>query len=500
MSQAASLEDQIKAQGDVVRVLKSQKADKDKIKVEVDKLLSLKAKLKVDDNLDNDNASKKFTLKTAKGMRDNDPKQMAVREKVFQIITNCFKRHGGMAIDTPVCELKDTLTGKYGEDSKLIYDLADQGGELLSLRYDLTVPFARYLAQNKINAMKRYQIAKVYRRDSPSFAKGRYREFYQCDFDIAGQSDPMVADVECLRIVYEILNDLDIKSFVIKVNHRAILDGIFEVCGVPTKDFRPICSSVDKLDKNTWEEVKNEMVNEKGLAESSADKIGEFVRQNGSSELIDSLLTGELGSIARAVEGLNALKLLFKYAKACKIDSSISFDLSLARGLDYYTGLIYEVVLTNNEIECGSIAAGGRYDDLAGMLAESEKWKVPCVGISIGIERIFTIIEEKMDCKVSPTHVLVASIGKNVTEERMKILTLLWESNINAEHVFKDNAKLLTQFQYCEDKNIPYAIVFGENELKKGVVKIRDIKARKDLENEVPLENIVPEIKRILNL
>src|SRR5699024_10974847 len=113
-------------------------------------------------------------------MRDNDPQQMAVREEVFKRITNCFKRHGGTAIDTPVCELKETLTGKYGEDSKLIYDLADQGGELLSLRYDLTVPFARYLAQNKINSIKRYQIAKVYRRDNPSFAKGRYREFYQC--------------------------------------------------------------------------------------------------------------------------------------------------------------------------------------------------------------------------------------------------------------------------------------------------------------------------------
>lgn len=122
----------------------------------------------------------KFTLKTPKGMRDNDPQQMAVREEVFKRITNCFKRHGGVAIDTPVCELNETLTGKYGEDSKLIYDLADQGGEMLSLRYDLTVPFARYLAQNKINSMKRYQIAKVYRRDNPSTAKGRFREFYQC--------------------------------------------------------------------------------------------------------------------------------------------------------------------------------------------------------------------------------------------------------------------------------------------------------------------------------
>ena len=207
--------------------------------MEVSKLLALKARLsptspssttdkhrnsptKKDDNK-KDN-SKKFTLKTPKGMRDFESKQMLVREKVFKIITDIFKRHGGLAIDTPVCERKDVLTGKYGEDSKLIYDLEDQGGELLSLRYDLTVPFARFLAQNKINQMKRYHIAKVYRRDNPSVTKGRFREFYQCDFDIAGKYDPMIPDVECLRIIYEILNELNLKSFLIKVS---LVSGLF---------------------------------------------------------------------------------------------------------------------------------------------------------------------------------------------------------------------------------------------------------------------------------
>lgn len=167
----------------------------EQITEEVEKLKALKAKLpqspdgnkpvnsSTSSNTNKENKDKKFTLKTPKGMRDNDPQQMVVREEVFKRITDCFKRHGGMAIDTPVCELKETLTGKYGEDSKLIYDLADQGGELLSLRYDLTVPFARYLAQNKITNTKRYQIAKVYRRDNPSITKGRYREFYQCVSD-----------------------------------------------------------------------------------------------------------------------------------------------------------------------------------------------------------------------------------------------------------------------------------------------------------------------------
>lgn len=180
------------------------------------------------------------------------------------------------------------------------------------------------------------------------------------------------------------------------------------------------------------------------------------------------------------------MQLLFKYAQLYNIDTSISFDLSLARGLDYYTGLIYEVVLTDQDIECGSIAAGGRYDGLVGMLADTSKWNVPCVGISLGIERIFTIIEEKMITQASPTHVLVASIGKGLTEERMKILTKLWDARINAEHLYKNNAKLLTQFQYCEEKNIPYAISFGEDELKRGSVKIRDIKTREEVHGQLP--------------
>ena len=183
-----------------------------------------------------------------------------------------FKRHGAETIDTPIFELKEVLTGKYGEDSKLIYDLKDQGGEILSLRYDLTVPFARYVAMNKIAQIKRYHIGKVYRRDNPSISRGRYREFYQCvskkalivnvilsqddtaqysfqDFDIAGAYDAMIPDAECVKIVKEILESLEVGKFVVKVNHRQILDGIFEVCGVSSDMFRTICSSVDKLDK-----------------------------------------------------------------------------------------------------------------------------------------------------------------------------------------------------------------------------------------------------------
>lgn len=182
------LQDEIKKQGEVVRQLKAAKESKVKIDEAVSKLLALKAKL----GEENGPASHKFILKTPKGTRDYNPQQMALRMGVLEKVLAVFRKHGAEAIDTPVFELKEVLTGKYGEDSKLIYDLKDQGGEILALRYDLTVPLARYLASNKITNLKRYHIAKVYRRDNPAMTRGRYREFYQCDFDITGAYDPLL--------------------------------------------------------------------------------------------------------------------------------------------------------------------------------------------------------------------------------------------------------------------------------------------------------------------
>jgi hypothetical protein len=187
--------------------------------------------------------------KIPKGTRDFTPLQTSIRKKAFQIITDVFLKHGAVEIDTPVFELKETLTGKYGEDSKLIYDLQDQGGELLSLRYDLTVPFARYLAIKNISNIKRYHIAKVYRRDNPVMSKGRFREFYQCDFDIAGNYDVMLPDAEVVKVIDEILRNLKIGPFVIKVNNRKLLDAMVELSGAPKQKFKQICSAIDKLDK-----------------------------------------------------------------------------------------------------------------------------------------------------------------------------------------------------------------------------------------------------------
>ncbi|CAH2062900.1 unnamed protein product, partial [Iphiclides podalirius] len=490
----------IKEQGDVVRKLKAAKESGEKIQNEVSKLLALKAQLGSEDA-----APQKFVLKTPKGTRDYSPQQMTIRNNVLQKIITVFKRHGAECIDTPVFELKEVLTGKYGEDSKLIYDLKDQGGEILALRYDLTVPLARYLAMSKITTLKRYHIAKVYRRDNPAMTRGRYREFYQCDFDIAGQYDLMVPDVECLKVVTEILDTLDIGKYILKVNHRRLLDGMFEVCGVPVDKFRTACSTVDKLDKSPWEEVRTEMINEKGITPDSADRIGEYVQLNGGTELVDKLLKDEkLIKSKAAVEGLEGIKLLLSYCDILGIKDKILFDLSLARGLDYYTGVIYEAVLTqsikvgNEELTVGSIAGGGRYDNLVGMF-DSKKKQVPCVGVSIGVERIFSVLESKLAAgdiavRTNEIDVYVASAQKNFLEERMKICAELWNAGIKTEQSYKKNPKMLNQLQHCEENGIPLAVILGESELRNGLVKIRDIKTRD--ERDVPRADLVSELKK----
>lgn len=483
MAEFSDIKNQITEQGEKVRKLKADKAPIDEITKEVSKLLALKAQLP------DEKPSGKFSLKTAKGTRDFNPKQMVIREKAFNKIISCFKRHGAETIDTPVFELKEVLTGKYGEDSKLIYDLADQGGEITALRYDLTVPFARYLAMNKIASIKRYQIGKVYRRDNPAMTKGRFREFFQCDFDIAGTYEPMVPDVECVKVVTEILDALDLGDYTIKINHRRILDGLFEACGVPESQFRTICSSVDKLDKTPWEDVRREMIDEKGLAAEVADEIGKYVCFSGQDDLVEQLLLNEkLTSASSAVEGLNALKVFFEYAELYKVKNRVKFDMSLARGLDYYTGIIYEAVLTgqNPEEGVGSIAGGGRYDNLVALFDAKAK-PVPCVGVSIGIERILATLENrqsKTKVRTVETEVYVASAQKDLMKQRMSLCTELWSAGIKTEMSYKANPKLLVQLQTCEEQGIPWAIVIGQSELEKGIVKLRNVTSREEIEVE----------------
>jgi len=440
--------------------------------------------------------------KVAKGARDFAPDQMAIREVAFSKIVGVFKRHGAVSIDTPVFELRETLMGKYGEDSKLIYDLADQGGELLSLRYDLTVPFARYVAVNGVSNIKRYHIAKVYRRDQPQMTRGRFREFFQCDFDIAGAYSVMVPDAEVLKVLVEILDDLDLGEYEVKLNHRKLLDAMLDIAGVPAQKFRPICSAIDKLDKEPWEVVREEMVEEKGLPGDVADRIGEFVVLRDQPKTLLARLTEAshpLAQHASSAAALSELGILFEFLEGMGALDQIIFDLSLARGLDYYTGVIYEAVLKGGGV--GSIAAGGRYDTLVGMFSGKD---VPAVGVSIGIERVFAIMETQMRAAASAsggtireteTDVLVASIGNGLQGKRMAVASLLWANGVRAEFGFKPNPKMGDQLGYALKSGIPLMVLFGEDEINRGIVKLKDLDA--GTEEEVKEEDLASVVATI---
>ncbi|CAJ0932809.1 unnamed protein product, partial [Mesorhabditis belari] len=523
------LQDEVTTLGNEIRVLKEQKTSPDLVKEKVAKMLELKKKL------GEEQKPGKFVIKCPKGTRDYGPKEMAVREAVFGTIIESFKRHGAETIDTPVFELRDVLLSKYGEEGgKLVYNLEDQGGELLSMRYDLTVPFARYLAMNKISNIKRYHIAKVYRRDQPVMTRGRYREFYQCDFDIAGEYEKMLPEAECLKIVDEVLNKLDVGNFYIKVNHRVILDAMMSVSGVPKQQFKTVCSSIDKLDKEPWEKVEKELIDEKGLTKEVTQQLRRFVLFREEATDLDDIQTLDkmmeieaLRTNADFKKGTEELKVLFNFLSLYGVTSA-RFEPSLARGLDYYTGVIYEAVVEPSEevrktiaegaakenqdsgeasIEgqglptgVGSVAAGGRYDELVKGFS-GKKDSVPCCGVSFGIERLFAIREAQLKCKDVPmrtvaTEVYVASAQKNLLEERMKLCRSLWDSGVRTEMAYKRNPKLLDQIQNCEAKQIPLMLIVGERELQEGVVKLRYIKTRE--EQDIPLATLVESIREAL--
>ena len=439
----------------------------------------------------------KAKVKVVKGARDFLPFQMAIRDKAFKIITDVFKKHGAVEIDTPVFELKETLMGKYGEDSKLIYDLNDQGGELLSLRYDLTVPFARFMAVNNIPSIKRYHIGKVYRRDNPQMSRGRYREFYQCDFDIAGPNyGRMIPEADVIKVVVEILTQLPVGGFNIKLNHRLLLDAIVNISGIKDELYRTVCSSVDKLDKEEWDTVKKELI-EKGITEEQSEKLWTFVQLKDKPKVLLEKLkaNNELISNKKGKEALDDMGILFDYLEIMGTDKYCTFDLSLARGLDYYTGLIYETVLTDTD-KVGSISGGGRYDNLVGMFSGKQ---IPAVGVSIGIERIFNILEEKYkdssDIRSVATEVFVAVVGKNLTKERLKVLNELWDNGIKAEILYNENPRMDKQMDYVVNNKIPFMVFIGENELKENKIKIKCMANSNEI--MIEREKLIEEIKKL---
>ncbi|KZV93089.1 histidyl-tRNA synthetase [Exidia glandulosa HHB12029] len=455
---------------------------------------------------------------------------MACREHIERTVKECFHAFGGSCLDTPVFERKDVLTGKYGEDQKLIFDLMDQGGEQLALRYDHTVPLARYLAMTGAASpgtplQKLWQVGKVYRRDNPVMSKGRMREFLQADFDIAGPADAMVPDAELVSLICTILTRLDLGEFTVKINHRKILDGIFEVCGVPADKIRSISSAVDKMDKTPWEEVRKEMTDEKGLSFDVAEAIGVYVKQKGEPfELLDVLSAdAKLTANASAKQGLDEMRLFFKYVRAAGMLGRLSFDMSLARGLDYYTGITIEAIveasappgfkanppvepsapaapkpkpkkkaaaadgeeeeIDESQVGVGSIAGGGRYDHLVGLFARQAAAEgknvpdLPCVGASIGMDRIFALLLPRWQARglrAKSTIAYVMAAGDGLLEERIALAGELRAAGLKADYLSKAKPKISAQFAAAEKDEVPFALILGENEIKEGLVTVKE--------------------------
>jgi len=415
--------------------------------------------------------------KVPKGVRDTTPLQMAVKNRVFDNIKGIFRKHGAVEIDTPVFELKETLMGKYGEEgAKLIYDLKDQGGELLSLRYDLTVPFARYVATNNIQKIKRFHIGKVYRRDQPNMNKGRFREFYQCDLDIAGNSGLMIADSEVLTIVNDIMTSFEIKGFEIKISHRGLLEAIIEAAGGPLDRFKTICSSIDKLDKEPWEVVANELINDKGIDKDVTEKLKPLVLNKGTIiELIEQLRANNtFGDNQKAAKVFEELTVLANYLKSLGSYENITLDLTLARGLDYYTGVIFEIVVPGLGI--GSLGGGGRYDGLLGMFSGKD---VPSIGLSFGVERLFVVLEEMYKdaawLRPCQTHAVVTTLGNVSVEERLALVGDLWKGGIKAETLYDQKPKPKKPLEYALENKVPFILWLGEDEFKSNKVNIKVI-------------------------
>ncbi|XP_014553726.1 hypothetical protein COCVIDRAFT_106941 [Bipolaris victoriae FI3] len=422
-------------------------------------------------------------LKTPKGTRDWHGEDIALRNHTFDQIRKVFRLHGGEEIDTPAFELKTYLTGKYGEDTKLIYDLQDQGGEICALRYDLTVPFARWLGMNNIRTIKRFQIGKVYRRDQPALKQGRMREFFQCDFDYAGQCDLMVPDSEVICIAAEVFEALGL-PIVIRLNHRLILNGMF-----------------------TAVEVKKEM-EEKGLDAGLADKLAEYVLRDTASDVTSTLAflkSDALLSTNKDVQqGVKEMELLIQYLIAYNVTKYIQFDLSLARGLDYYTGLIYEIVVQNqSDTSVGSIAAGGRYDNLAGMFSSRD---VPCVGISFGIDRILAILKglkqnagRAQKGKVD-VWIVIASDSAGLVAQRMAIARDLRSSGISVDFDPKADKKPRKQMDVAE-KSAAVVVFLEEDDTMPGHARVKILSLPDknfDYAPTIERQNLVDEAKRRL--
>ena len=425
-----------------------------------------------------------------KGTRDFSTEEMLKREYIFESIKQIFRLYGYQPIETPAMENLTTLLGKYGEEGdKLLFRILNSGdflssvsdddlakresGKLSSricekgLRYDLTVPFARYVVQHRdeiVFPFKRYQIQPVWRADRPQ--KGRYREFFQCDVDVIG-SDSLLNEYELIKIIDDIFKRFRIAT-VIKINNRKILAGIAEFIGESDRII-DITVAIDKIEKIGIDAVNLEL-REKGVSSSAIKKLQPILKLKGSNGTKLNTLERRLINSATGKKGIDELRKLFGYIKKAKLNTKVELDLTLARGLSYYTGAIIEVKA--KDIEIGSICGGGRYDNLTGVFGMEG---VSGVGISFGADRIYDVLNQLNlfdDIRVSSTEILVVNFGEKETSYALRILDLLRSQNVRSE-LYPDIVKLKKQMSYADSKKIPYIIIAGEDEISNNSLTIK---------------------------
>ena len=430
-----------------------------------------------------------------KGTRDFSPAEVAKRQYIISIIKSNFEKFGFQPIETPSFENSETLMGKYGkEGDRLIFKILNSGdylskvdSELLSnkesnkltssisekaLRYDLTVPFARYVVQhqNEIEfPFKRYQIQPVWRADRPQ--KGRFREFFQCDADVVG-SKSLWQEVELVQLYDSVFTELGLKGATIKINNRKILSGIAEVIGAQDKliDFTV---ALDKLDKIGKDGVKKEMI-EKGISESSIEKVQPLFHFNGTiSEKIEQL-SALLASSEEGIKGVQELQFICENVAKLGLNSAIlDLDVTLARGLNYYTGAIFEVA-PPKQVAMGSIGGGGSYDDLTGIFGLPN---VSGVGVSFGLDRIYLVIEELglfPETVTTTSKALFVNYGEQEAFYALEAITKLRNSGIKVE-LYPDAVKVGKQFQHADKRGIPFAVIVGETEIKEGKFALKNL-------------------------
>jgi histidyl-tRNA synthetase len=429
-----------------------------------------------------------------KGTRDFSPAEMVKRNYIFDTIKGVFRKYGYQQIETPSMENSTTLMGKYGDEGdKLIFKILNSGDFLAktdekilssrnsqqaassisekALRYDLTVPFARYVVmhQSEITMpFKRFQVQPVWRADRPQ--KGRYREFYQCDADVVG-SDSLLNEAEFILIYDEALSKLGLQDFTIKINNRKILSGIADVIGKPDL-IVDMTVAIDKLDKIGLNGVVDELLT-KGFTRDDIDTLEPIILLEGTNAEKLERLRNVLSASATGLKGCEELETIFTYLQSFMLQkATVELDITLARGLNYYTGAIFEV--KTNEVAMGSIGGGGRYDDLTGMFGLKG---LTGAGISFGADRIYDVLDELKlfpEATNQTTKVLICTFDKEGEVYALPLLQQLRHNNINAE-LYPAGAKIKKQLDYANNKQIPYTIVIGSEEMQSGLLAFKNM-------------------------